>query len=391
MPETTELRTVPLADRIDELRTWLEANRPEHVPTELEDRFPVLRAWQRRMHEAGWLGYGWPAEYGGAGGTLLDRITFNRELVRARAPQPVALIGLEVVGPTLLAHANEEQRRRFIPPMLSADEIWCQGFSEPEAGSDLASLRTRAERVKGGFEVTGRKTWTSYAQFARWCGLLARTNPGLPKHKGISYLMLDMTSPGVEVLPLIQMTGDAEFNEVVFDHVFVPEENLIGPLDGGWMLALDTLAHERGPYSVRRQVEISVAFGEILENIRRLVDAGFVVDDGLLRERVGRTWAMLRVLEERSDETVRGLLEHAPGSEASISKLYLSEVEQAVFALGFDLLGPVRGTAEEQVPGMNSDRWTREYLYSRASSIYGGAAEIQRGIVAQRVLGLPRA
>jgi len=390
MPETTKRRQVPLSDRIDELRAWLEANRPQRLPVEFEERFPVMRAWQRRLHEAGWLGYGWPAEYGGAGGTVLDRITFNRELVRAGAPQPVALIGLEVVGPTLLTHATDEQRRRFIPPMLSADEIWCQGFSEPDAGSDLASLKTRAERVKGGFEVTGRKTWTSFAQFARWCAVLARTDADAPRHKGISYLMLDMKNPGVEVFPLRQMTGDSEFNEVVFDHVFVPEENVIGPLNGGWMMALDTLAHERGPYAVRRQVEISVAFDEIVENIRQLVAASVLLDDAVLRERVGRTWAMVRVLEERSAETVRGLLERAPGPEASMSKLYLSEVEQAVFALGFDVLGPNRGTAEEQVPGMDSDRWTREYLYSRASSIYGGAAEIQRGIVAQRVLGLPR-
>jgi alkylation response protein AidB-like acyl-CoA dehydrogenase len=379
-----------LDSRIDELREWLDNNRPVQLPAALDQRFPILLEWQRRLHAAGWLGYGWPLEYGGAGGTVLDRIAFNRELVRARAPQPIGLIGLDVVGPTLLAHASDEQRRRFIPPMLRGDELWCQGFSEPDAGSDLASLRTRADQVDGGFEVTGRKVWTSWAQYSRWCAVLARTNATAAKHKGISYLMVDMTSSGVSVLPLRQMTGDAEFNEVLFDHVFVPQENLIGALDGGWKMALDTLAHERGPYSARRQVEISVAFDEMLDNIRRLISAGLLVDDAVLRQRVGHIWAMLRVLEANSGETTRQLLDQRPGAEGSIGKLYLSVVEKAVFALGFDVLGPVRGTSEDLVPGMDSDRWTRDYLYSRASSIYGGTAEIQRSIVAQRVLGLPR-
>lgn len=391
MAESTQQRAAALDDRIPELRAWLAANRPERVPADLEHRFPVLREWQRKLHEAGWLGYGWPAEFGGAGGTVLDRVIFNRELVRARAPQPVALVGLEVVGPTVLAFGTDEQRRRFVPKMLSGEEIWCQGFSEPQAGSDLASLQTRAEPAPGGFIVTGRKTWTSYAQFSQWCAVLARTDPGAPKHRGISYLMVDMASPGIDVLPLVQMTGDAEFNEVVFDHVFVPEANLIGQLNQGWSLALDTLGHERGPYAVRRQVEISVAFEEILDNVKRLVAAGLLTDDAALHERIGRAWARLRVLERRSAETVQGLLEHAPGAESSISKLYLSEVEQEVFGLGFDVLGAARGTAADLVPGMETDRWSREYLYSRASSIYGGTAEIQRGIIAQRVLGLPRA
>src|SRR5579859_3359203 len=390
MPETTKRRQVPLSDRIDELRAWLEANRPQRLPVEFEERFPVMRAWQRRLHEAGWLGYGWPAEYGGAGGTVLDRITFNRELVRAGAPQPVALIGLEVVGLTLLTHATDEQRRRFIPPMLRADEIWCQGFSEPDAGSDLASLRTRAERVEGGFLVTGRKTWTSWGHYAKWCALLARTDPAVVKHKGISLLMVDMEAPGVEAVPLRQMTGDAEFSEVAFDGVFVPEDNLIGPLDGGWGLAMDILAHERGPFAIRRQVEISVAFDGIVENARRLVAAGLLADDARLRERIGRCWTLVRMLQAYAEESVRNLEKGDPGPEASIGKMLVTKVEQAVSALGFDILGSRRGLDQDLVEGMESDRWTREYLYSRAASIYGGAAEIQRGIIAQRVLGLPR-
>jgi alkylation response protein AidB-like acyl-CoA dehydrogenase len=379
-----------LADRVDELRGWLERETPRDLPNDLDRRFPLLVDWQRRLYEAGWLGWGWPVEYGGAGGGPLDQVSLNAELARARAPQPAGTIGLVVVGPTLVAFARDEQKARFIPPMLRGDEIWCQGFSEPEAGSDLASLQTRAEPAEGGFLVSGRKTWTSWGHYARWCALLARTDARAPRHRGISLLMVDMEAPGVEASPLTQMTGDAEFSEVAFDHVFVPEENLIGPLNGGWGLAMDILAHERGPFAIRRQVEISVAFDGIVDNARRLIAAGVLADDARLRERVGRCWAQVRMLEAHAAETMRGLERGELGPEASIGKRLVTEVEQSVAALGFDILGGVRGLQHDLVPGMESDRWTREFLYSRAASIYGGAAEIQRGIIAQRLLGLPR-
>ncbi len=379
-----------LAERVEELRGWLRRETPRDLPADLDRRFPLLVEWQRKLYDAGWLGWGWPAEYGGSGGGPLDQVTLNTELARARAPQPAGTIGLAVVGPTLLAVAIEEQRARFVPPMLRADEIWCQGFSEPEAGSDLASLRTRAEATGGGFLVSGRKTWTSWGQYAKWCALLARTNPGAPKHRGLSLLMVDMEADGVQVSPLRQMTGDAEFSELAFDHVFVPGENLIGPLDGGWGLALDILAHERGPFAIRRQVEISVAFDGIVENARRLIAAGRLADDARLRERLGRCWSEVRMLEAYAAATMRSLADEELGPEASIGKRLVTEVEQSVGSLGFDILGEARGLAEDVVPGTETDRWTREFLYSRAASIYGGAAEIQRGIIAQRVLGLPR-
>ncbi len=379
-----------LADRVEELRSWLAKETPRNLPNDLERRFPLLVDWQRRLYEAGWLGYGWPAEYGGAGGGPLDQVTLNTELARARAPQPAGTIGLVVVGPTLVKFATGEQSGRFVPPMLRADEIWCQGFSEPDAGSDLASLRTRAEPVEGGFLVTGRKTWTSWGHYAKWGALLARTDPAAAKHKGISLLMVDMEAPGVEAVPLRQMTGDAEFSEVAFDGVFVPEANLIGPLNGGWGLAMDILAHERGPFAIRRQVEISVAFDGIVDNARRLAAAGILADDTRLRERLGRCWTLVRILQAYAEETVRNLENGDPGPEASIGKMLVTQVEQAVSALGYDILGRVRGLEQDLVEGMESDRWTREYLYSRAASIYGGAAEIQRSIIGQRVLGLPR-
>jgi alkylation response protein AidB-like acyl-CoA dehydrogenase len=380
-----------LSERVEELRSWLAAEAPRSLPTDLEDRFPLLVEWQRKLYDAGWLGYGWPAEFGGAGGGPLDKVTLATELARAGAPLPAGTIGLEVVGPTLVGFGTPEQKARFLPPMLSGDDMWCQGFSEPDAGSDLASLRTRAEAAEGGFLVTGRKVWTSWAQFSRWCGLLVRTDPDAPKHRGLSLLMVDMTSPGVEVIPLLQMTGDAEFNEVVFDGVFVPAENLVGPLNGGWKLALDILAHERGPLVVRRQVEIALGFDGIVENARRLVAAGAIAEDARLHERVGRAWAEVKMLEAHAAAIMRELEHGDLGPEASIGKRLVSDVEQSVFELGFDVLGGARGLAADLVPGMDADGWTRQFLYSRAASIYGGTAEIQHGIIAERVLGLPRA
>jgi alkylation response protein AidB-like acyl-CoA dehydrogenase len=379
-----------LAERVGELRDWLAKETPRDLPTDLDRRFPLLVEWQRKLYQAGWLGYGWPAEHGGAGGGPLDKVVLNTELTRARAPQPAGTIGLEVVGPTLVGFGSDEQKTRLLPPMLSGDEIWCQGFSEPDAGSDLASLRTRAERVEGGFKVTGRKTWTSWGHYARWCALLARTDPELAKHKGISLLMVDMEAPGVEAIPLRQMTGDAEFSEVVLDQVFVPDANLIGELNGGWGLAMDILAHERGPLVIRRQVEIAVGFEGIVDNARRLAAAGLLADDARLRERIGRCWAQVRMLEAHAAAIMQTLEKGELGPEASIGKRLVTEVEQSVFELGFDILGSVRGLEQDLVPGMETDHWTREFLYSRAASIYGGSAEIQRGIIAQRVLGLPR-
>ncbi len=379
-----------LADRVDELRSWLARETPRQLPTDLDQRFPLLVEWQRKLYEAGWLGHGWPSEYGGAGGGPLDKVTLSVELARARAPVPAGTIGLEVIGPTLVGFGTPAQKARFLPPMLRGDEIWCQGFSEPDAGSDLASLGTRAEPADGGFVVTGRKTWTSWGQFSRWCGLLARTDPDAPKHKGLSLLMVDMTAGGVQATPLMQMTGDAEFSELAFDQVFVPEENLIGELNGGWALALDILAHERGPLVVRRQAEIAVGFEGIVENARRLVAAGVLADDSRLRERLGRAWSQVKMLEAHAAAIMGDLERGELGPEASIGKRLVTEVEQYVFETGFEILGGARGLANDIVPGMETDHWTRQFLYSRAASIYGGTAEIQRGIIAQRVLGLPR-
>src|SRR5712692_2298505 len=244
-----------------ELRAWLAANRParaERVPHDdasLAAEVAFLRDWQQRLHAAGFVGLLWPREYGGRGARPTQQAILNQELARARAPQLLNRVGVNNTGPTLVAHGSEAQKRRFLPPILSADETWCQLFSEPGAGSDLAALRTRAEPDGDGFAVSGQKVWTSYAQFSRWAILLARTDPSLPKHRGLTYFILDMESPGITIRPLRQLTGSTEFSEVFLDAVRVPRAHVVGVINQGWEIAMTTLAHERGTgFAFKEQV-----------------------------------------------------------------------------------------------------------------------------------------
>src|SRR5271165_2918744 len=241
-PEETAFR--------DELRAWLATNAPKDWSDwrekPLEESYPYLRAWQRRLHDGRWAAVSWPKEYGGRSATLMQQSLFWEEMARVEAPPMANSLGLGLIGPTIIACGTEAQKKRFIPKILSAEEIWCQGFSEPNAGSDVASLQTRAVREGNHFVVNGQKVWTSYGAVAYFCILLVRTDFAVPKHKGLSYLIVDMHSPGVSTRPLVQMTGEAEFAELFFDDVRVPVENLVGSLNQGWMVALTTLMHERG-------------------------------------------------------------------------------------------------------------------------------------------------
>src|SRR3954447_8509613 len=241
-----------------EVRAFLQEHcpAPGDIPHELDERMALLRDWQRRCYDAGYVGRAWPAEYGGGGRPAVEQIIVDEELAAAGAPEFPNIVGLDVVGPSLLAFGDDEQRARYVPAILSADEIWCQGFSEPDAGSDLASLRSRAVERGEDFVVSGQKTWTSWGQFARWCGVLARTEPPETRHRGISFLIVDMEAPGVEVRPMIQITGHAEFSELFLDDVVVPRENLLGARGQGWAIALHTLAHERGTAALPRQVKL---------------------------------------------------------------------------------------------------------------------------------------
>jgi alkylation response protein AidB-like acyl-CoA dehydrogenase len=373
-------------------RAWLGGEQIPSLPSDLDASFAVQREWQARLYQAGWIGLGWPSEYGGRGGAFLEQLIFNRELSRIGAPLPAGVIGLDIVGPTILEYGTEEQKRRYIPALLDGSEIWCQGFSEPDAGSDLASLRTRGEVRDETIVVTGQKVWTSWAQYSRWCAVLARTDEEAPRHQGISFVLVDLESEGITVQPLVQMTGDAEFSEVFFDGVEVPAENVLGGLNNGWKMAMATLGHERGPFATRRQIELRIALDEIVRDAQRIVrGGGWATDDPVVRRRIGRCEALVETLAAQCLRTVDRITNDGPVEESSIDKLLLTEVEQEVFSLAFDLLGPNCTIPETTAEGVDADRWIRGYLYSRGASIYGGTSEIQRTIVAQRVLGLGRA
>ena len=369
----------------EEVRSFLERALPEldPPPSGFDERVAYLRGWQRRLHDAGLVGLSWPREHGGRGATLTEQIVANQEMARAGAPPLIGNVGLDVVGPSLVEHGSEDQKARFLDRILAAEDIWCQGFSETGAGSDLASLKTRAVVEDDGFRISGHKIWTSYAQHAQWCAVLARTDRDAPAHKGISYLLVDMSSPGIEVRPLVQATGDPEFGEVYFDDVVVPRENLLGPLHGGWRIAMHTLAHERGWYGLGRQVILRVLLDRLIEDARRLRrDGTAAIDDPAIRGALARAHVGIEVLKHQGYRSVGKMIADGhPGPESSVDKVVLARVEQALADAALDVLG-----ADAEL----HETWHHTYLYGRAASVYGGSVQIQRNIIAERILGLPR-
>lgn len=372
-----------------EVRAWLGANvEPTPAFGSFDEEFEWGRRWQARLAADRWVGVHWPTEFGGRGATPVQVAIFNLEYARSKAPQPVNRTGVNLAGPTLLAHGTDEQKLRWLPAILRAEEIWCQLFSEPDAGSDLASLSTVATPVDGGWLVSGQKVWTSYAQFSRWGIALVRTDPEAPAHRGISYVVIDMESPGIEVRPLLTMTAEAEFNEVFFDEVFVPESHLVGGLHQGWAVANTTLAHERGTtFPFKEQVVHEVYLDELLS----LAAATGALDDELIADRMVDAYVRLRVLGLHNLRALtrlgHGLV---PGPESSIAKLTWSDMTQALSDVGLDVVGdaaPLWGDAEDN-PARG--KWQRQWLWSKAASIAGGTSEIQHTIIGDRLLGLPR-
>jgi alkylation response protein AidB-like acyl-CoA dehydrogenase len=360
----------------EEFSRWLADNLVLPEPfTTLDEEMAWGRAWQARLAEGRWVGVSWPREYGGRGASPLEVALVNLAYARSRAPQPVNRVGLNLAGPTLLAHGTEAQKARWLPPLLRADEIWCQLFSEPGAGSDLASLTTRAEPVDGGFRLSGQKVWSSYAQYARWGICLARTDTTAAKHRGISYLVVDMHAPGVTIRPLVQTTGEAEFNETWLDDVFVPDDHLVGPLHDGWRVANTTLAHERGTtFPFKEQVVQEVFFGEMAERAA----AQGLFDDVVVADQIASSYVELRLLALHNLRTLTRLSSGLePGPESSWVKLVWTDVTQHLSRLSLEV-------------SPDDPLVQRQLLWSGAASIAGGTSEVQRTILAERILGLPR-
>jgi alkylation response protein AidB-like acyl-CoA dehydrogenase len=376
-----------------ELRAWLAANLPREMPEPetLAEEVAFLVEWQRQLAAGRWVGVHWPQEYGGRGASVIENYIFQEELARTQAPEIIGRIGVNLVGPTLIRHGTDAQKQRHLAKILTAGEIWCQLFSEPNAGSDLTALRCRAERAGDEFVLNGQKVWTSYAQFAHWGILLARTDPSASKAKGISFLIVDMHSPGITIRPLRQMTGSEEFNEVFLENVRIPAENLVGELNRGWEIAQTTLAHERGT-SARQLVVHRILLDELIGLARsRTVNGARAAAQPLLRQRLAQSVIEVELLKLQNWRTLTHLLRHGkPGPESSLVKLFWSEMSQRLHDTAMEILGVDGQLMKGDARAVAHGRWPRSYLYYRAGTIFAGTSEIQRNIIAERVLELPR-
>ena len=377
-------------------RRWLETNIPRAEPAALEER----RAWHRRLYDAGYVGMGWPVAYGGRGASPLQQAIVADEMARAGAPSPINPLGLAIVGPTIIVHGTEEQKRRYLRKILAAEELWCQLYSEPGAGSDLASLRARAEDRGDHFVVNGQKIWTSGGLVADWGLLLARTDTGVPKHKGISCFLLSMRQPGVEVRPPRQITGSEHFSEVFMTDARVEKTDLVGRLGQGWEIAQTTLSYERGGSSLARVTRYAAAFRQLLRAVRTLRRNGRpLLEDPAVRVKLGRIFVDLEVQRYAALRILSTLEKgESPGPAASITKLSYSEFEKRYHELAQEILGPwgqamaggPDGFSEIDTSSGEPGTWATAFLWSRAGTIYAGSSEIQKNIIGERVLGLPK-
>ena len=383
-----------------ELREWLQRNLPEHrkrfPPSDDEltfhpdKSFDSSLAWHKRLHAGGWVGIHWPKEYGGRGATLVEQMIFAEEMIGAGAPPGVNMIGLTMVGPAVIHHGTEEQKARRLRPILAADEIWCQGFSEPGAGSDLANLSTRAVLDGDHFVVSGQKVWTSNAHRSHSCILLVRTDPEAPKHKGISCLLVDMKSPGITIRPLVQITGDAEFSEVFFDQARVPKANLLGALNGGWDVAITVLMHER--MAIGNTVILHQYIDRVLELARRWPrDGGVASADPVLRQALAQVYIEGRALRLTGLRYItRQLRGEAPGPEGSVLKLAFTDAYKKMAEAATQILGPAHQLWRGEARAPDGGRWAFQVLFALRFGIAGGTTEIQKNIVGERILGLPK-
>ena len=378
------------------VRTWIKANLParerDAQPLDAADpkRLRVLKDWQRKLYDAGYVGMGWPKEFGGQGADVVQQTIVSEELVVARAPGLIGMMGILMVGPTLIQHGTDEQRRRHLPKILTAEEIWCQGYSEPGSGSDLASLKTRAELVGDEFVINGQKVWTSNAQFADWMFCLVRTDPTAPKHRGISYVLIDMRSPGISVRPLIQMTGDAGFNEVFFENVRVPRHNLVGELNQGWLVANATLAHERNMLGMTTRTQ--QMFNSLLRLAQSCQRGGRpAADDPVMRQKLADLMIRVEAMKYHSfRQLTDAIKKRSPGIGASVNKLVSTELNHDIAATALEVMGSYGTLARTSRHVLNRGTWPFEFMFTLGLVIGGGTSQIQKNIISERGLGMPR-
>ena len=377
----------------DHLRQWLQENLPPgwgttvFEPVDLHAKVAFLKDWSRKLYAAGYAGLSWPKEYGGAGATLMGQVIFNEEVARCKAPTPYNGIALGMVGPTLIEVGTEAQKQRYLAKMLTCEEIWCQGYSEPGSGSDLASLQTRAVQDGDEFVINGQKVWTSYAHDAAFCFLLARTDTSVPKHKGLSCFIVDMHSPGITIRPLKQITGESEFNEVFFDNVHVPRAHLVGELHNGWMVGIGLLMHERATTSILGQANVQVMLQELIALARQQGRH----QEPVIRQRLAQLYTESEAMKYYGYRCLTKRLHGLPpGPEGSAHRLALTRIVQRIQELAMELEGPFAQLLHGSPWAVQDGAWQFSFLRSRSATIAGGTAEIQLNIIGERVLGLPR-
>src|ERR1700739_114337 len=380
----------------DELRTWLAANAPtdwdERREESMEARFEYLKRWRRKLYEGGWAGISWPKEYGGRGASLMEQVIFWQEMALAQAPPLANVLGLGIIGPTIIAFGTEAQKKRYLAKILSAEEIWCQGFSEPDAGSDLANVRCEARLEGDHYIVNGQKVWNSYGWAADWCALVTRSDPGSQKHKGLTYLLVDMKSPGVEVRPLRQLTGESEFTELFFRDVKVPAENVLGKVNDGWNVAMNTLMYERGSYGARLHLIFKRFITRLIELARSIQRNGkSAAEDPIIRQKLAQCSAEIEIMRFNQMRAFSRIsATGVPGPEGSIQKIFWSELNQRLQQVAQELLGPYGQLLGGDAHAIDKGMWSYAYLRSRGNTIEAGTSEIQRNIIGHFVLGLPK-
>ena len=382
----------------ERVRTWLTAKIPSEWKslgsTEVPrpEAFEFLRRWQRKLFDGGFIGITWPKAYGGQGLTFVEEMILHEEMALQKAPPMLNVLGVGMAGPTIIAYGTEEQKKRYPAKILSCEEIWCQGYSEPNSGSDLASLQTRAVKDGDHYVINGQKVWTSLAHMADWMMLLARTDAAAPKHKGITYFLLDMHAPGVTVKPLKQITGDAEFNEVFFDNVRVHQSQVLGDVNNGWAVGLTTLMYERLALGFGLQVRLRIALESLIDMGRRVEKTGRAVTrDPVLRQKLAQLWIDTEALKYTGARAITRLLKgELPGPEASTGKMGWVDTHQRLQELAMEIEGPYAQLVKGSERAIDGGVWQYGFLRSRANSIEGGTTEIQKNIIGERVLGLPR-